>query len=251
MSEAAPRLSVVLPTYDEVDNIVPLIRRLQAALHDVEHEILVMDDRSPDGTAAAARALEVEHPALTVIEREPPAGLTRSIRDGVKRARGPLVVWMDCDLSHPPEMVRDLLGVLETGEADIAVASRYVAGGADARPLRFTRSYSRLINLMAQVVVHPGVLDYTTGYVMGPRDLILEIGLVGDYGEYCIELLGRAVLGGVRVCELPYSMADRTAGESKTARSLGGFVRRGLRYLKTLGRLVPVRLRPPHYRVQR
>jgi len=184
-----------------------------------------------------------------VIEREPPAGLTRSIRDGVRRSRGRFVVWLDCDLSHPPEMVDGLLAVLEAGTADIAVASRYIRGGADVRPSRFTRAYSLLINRLAQLLVHPGVLDYTTGYVMGPRELILRIGLVGDYGEYCIELLGRAALGGLRVRELPYRMADRTAGESKTMPSLFGFGRRGLRYLKTLARLVPVRRHPTRYSV--
>lgn len=229
-------LSVVLPTFNERDNIVPMIERLSAALAGVAHEILVMDDRSPDGTAAVARAASARFPQVVVVERQPPHGLTLSIREGIERARGDFVAWMDCDLSHPPEMIADMLGVLENGGGDIAVASRYVAGGRDVRDA-FTRAYSLVINRLAQWLIAPGVRDYTAGYVVGRRELIRGIGLRGDYGEYCIELLGEAALRGHRIVELPYQMKLRIAGESKTVASPLRFVRRGLRYLGTVGRL--------------
>lgn len=242
MSADTPILSVVLPTFNERDNIATLIERLSAALRGVPHELLVMDDRSPDGTAAVARDLRTQYPGLRVIEREPPQGLTDSIRQGVEMARGEFVVWMDCDLSHPPEMVIDLLEPLQTGAAEITAASRYVRGAADIRDSRFERFYSRVINKFAQVCIHSAVTDYTTGYVMGARERLLDLGFVGDYGEYCIELLGKAALRGYRVRELPYEMASRVAGESKTAPSLRGFVTRGWRYLHTVARLVRMRI---------
>lgn len=242
MSSESPHLSVVLPTYNERDNIVPLIERLSAALAGVSHQLLVMDDRSPDGTAAVAREVMGRYPELQVIERRPPAGLTDSIREGVERSRGHFVVWLDCDLSHPPELVIDLLRPLEAGEADLTAASRYIDGAGDVRDSSFTRLFSLAINTLARFCVHPSVTDYTTGYVMGRRDLILELGLVGDYGEYCIELLGKAALRGLRIREIPYSMISRIAGKSKTAPSLGGFVGRGWRYLHTVCRLVAMRL---------
>ena len=242
MNAATPILSVVLPTFNERDNLAPLIERLSAALQKIPHELLVMDDRSPDGTAAVARELGARYPALKVIERQPPQGLTDSIREGVERASGEFVVWMDCDLSHPPEMVIDLLAPLQAGEADITALSRYVHGAADIRASRFERLYSRAINKLAQICIHPAVTDYTTGYVMGERERILDLGFVGNYGEYCIELLGRAALRGYRVRELPYEMASRVAGESKTAPSLRHFVTRGWRYLGTVVRLVGLRI---------
>ena len=242
MSADTPVLSVVLPTFNEHDNIAPLIERLSAALREVPHELLVMDDRSPDGTAGVARELRGRYPGLQVIERDPPQGLTDSIREGVERANGKFVVWMDCDLSHPPEMVTELLAPLLAGDADITAVSRYVGGAADVRDSRFERLYSRMINKFAQICIHSAVTDYTTGYVMGERELILDLGFVCDYGEYCIELLGKAALRGYRVRELPYQMASRVAGESKTAPSLKGFVTRGWRYLHTVARLVGLRI---------
>jgi dolichol-phosphate mannosyltransferase len=243
MSSPAPVvLTMVLPTFNEADNIAPLVQRLSEALREVPHELLVVDDRSPDGTAEIARRLAAGIPALRVIERPPPPGLTSSIRDGVEQARGRLVAWMDCDLSHPPELVTELLRPLAAGEADLAVASRYAPGGADARGLPFAQVYSRIINLLCQALIDSSVRDYTSGYVMGRRDTILELGLNGDYGEYCIELLGRAALRGLRVHEVGYAMVNRTAGESKTVASLPRFVARGARYLKTVARMVRLRL---------
>ena len=230
-------LSVVLPTFNEAGNIEPLIGRVATALAGVSHEILVMDDRSPDGTAALARRAGAEHPQAQVIERQPPAGLTLSIGDGIRRARGTFVAWMDCDFSHPPELLPELLEPLRRGDADVACASRYVHGGADNRSEAPAVFASLVITKLARWFIDRRVLDYTTGYVMAPRALLLELGLHGDYGEYCIELLGTAALRGYRVLEVPYASISRVEGESKTATNVLGFVRRGWRYLVTIGRL--------------
>ena len=230
-------LSVVLPTFNEAGNIEPLIGRVATALAGVSHEILVMDDRSPDGTAALARRVGAEHPQAQVIERQPPAGLTLSIGDGIRRARGTFVAWMDCDFSHPPELLPELLEPLRRGDADVACASRYVHGGADNRSEAPAVFASLAITKLARWFIDRRVLDYTTGYVMAPRALLLELGLHGDYGEYCIELLGTAALRGYRVLEVPYASISRVEGESKTATNVLGFVRRGWRYLVTIGRL--------------
>jgi len=232
-----PYVSVVLPTFNEAGNIVSLIERVAAALAGVPHEILVMDDRSPDGTARLAREAAADFPQTIVIEREPPAGLTRSIRDGIERARGTFVAWMDCDFSHPPELLPSLLAPLRSGAADIACASRYVHGAADHRGDRAAVWASVIITRMARAAIDRRVLDYTTGYLMAPRALLLELGLRGNYGEYCIELLGSAAVRGYRVREVPYESIPRVAGESKTATSLLGFARRGWRYLVTIGRV--------------
>jgi len=233
----SPHISVVLPTFNEAGNIVPLIDRVAAALDGVPHEILVMDDRSPDGTAALARQAATAHPQTQVVERDPPAGLTLSIDDGIHRARGTFVTWMDCDFSHPPELLPQLFAPLRAGEADITCASRYVYGGADNRGEPTAVFASLAITKLARWFVDRRVLDYTTGYVMAPRALLLELGLRGDYGEYCIELLGSAALRGYRVRELPYESIPRVEGESKTATNVLGFARRGWRYLVTIGRL--------------
>ena len=232
-----PKLSVVLPTFNERGNIVPLIEEIARILRSMPHEILVMEDRSPDGTADAAREAAERFPQTEVVERDPPHGLTVSILDGVRRSGGEYVAWLDCDFSHPPELLPRLLSPLEAGEADITAASRYVPGGADERDSSAARWASILITRLARWLVDRRVLDYTTGYLMARREVILELGLRGDYGEYCIELLGTAVRRGLRVLEIPYRNVPRREGESKTATNFFGFVRRGWRYLVTIGRL--------------
>ena len=149
----ALELTVILPTFNERGNIGEMIDRLSAALEDVRHEILVMDDRSPDGTADVAREAAGDRTDIDVVERQPPHGLTRSILDGVERARGRVVVWMDCDLSHPPELVADLLVPLAAGRADVVCASRYVAGGVDGRDTPAARIASWAITRLAMLML--------------------------------------------------------------------------------------------------
>ena len=149
-----------------------LIERVAVALEGVPHEILVMDDRSPDGTAALVREAMSAYPQTQVIERQPPAGLTLSIFDGIERARGTFVAWMDCDFSHPPELLPDLFAPLRDGDADITCASRYVPGGADNRGDRAAVFASLAITKLARWFIDRRVLDYTTGYVMAPRTLV-------------------------------------------------------------------------------
>ena len=237
-------LSVILPTFNERDNIGPLIVRLDEVLAGVPHEIIVMDDRSPDGTANAARRASAGNPRVHVVERDPPAGLTRSIAEGVGRARGDLVAWLDCDFSHPPDLLPALVAPVRDGEADIACASRYVAGGSDDRDSRAARWASLVITRIARLLVDRRVTDYTTGYLVARRALVGALGLRGDYVEYCIALIGDALRAGYRVREVPYRSVPRTHGESKTATNLAGFVRRGWRYLWTIAGLALVRSRP-------
>ncbi len=229
-----PELSVVLPTFNERDNIGPLIERLGAALDGIDYEILVLDDRSPDGTADVVRAIEARDARVHLVLREPPAGLARSLAEGVARARGRFVAWLDCDFSHPPERVPDLLAPVRSGEAAIACTSRYVPGGGDDRNSRLLRWASIVINWLARVAIDGRVRDYTTGNIVAPRQLIADLGLRGDYGEYCIALLADALRGGHRVVELPYRLVSRTHGESKTAPNLRQFARRGLKYLRAV-----------------
>ena len=92
-------------------------------------------------------------------------------------------------------------------------------GGGDDRPSRLLRWASVLINGLARVAIDRRVRDYTTGNIVAPRQLIVELGLRGDYGEYCIALLADALRGGHHVVELPYRLVSRTHGESKTSRS--------------------------------
>ena len=121
-------VSIIIPTYNERDNIEPLVKRINSALSGYNFEIVIIDDDSRDGTAVIAENLSNEYP-VRVIVRKDEKGLASAVVEGFKQAKGEILGVMDADLQHPPEVLPDLLSAVED-DADIAIASRYVPGGA-------------------------------------------------------------------------------------------------------------------------
>ena len=230
------RLSVILPTLNERENVLPLLGRLESCLAGLAHEIIVVDDDSADGTAGVVETYARSHPAVRLLRRVGRRGLASALQEGIDQSRGEAVAWMDCDLSMTPETLPALYRALAA--ADVATGSRYVAGGEDARadvPLH--RALSRLLNGILRLVLGPDVTDYTTGFVCARRPVLAAVRLTGDHGEYCIDLLHRARRQGFRIVELPYRNAPRAHGASKTAATPLDFLRRGWRYVLTGARL--------------
>jgi dolichol-phosphate mannosyltransferase len=233
-SSEKPSLSVVLPTYNERDNIEALIRRILGAVEEPT-EVIVVDDDSPDGTWRVVGSMAGASDRIRLIHRTRERGLTSAIARGVEESRGDAVAWMDCDFSHPPELLPSLAAALE--DADFAVASRYVPGGEDLRDSFLARLLSRAINGFSSLVLDRSIRDYTSGYIAARREAVQSLSLRGDYGEYCIDLLCRAKRRGMTVREIPYKSPSRTHGESKTATNLKGFLRRGIKYVAVVLRL--------------
>lgn len=230
------RVSAILPTLNEVENIVPLIDGLYEAVPDI-HEVIVVDDDSPDGTAELAQHLAEQHPERRVrVERRlTDHGLSKSLAHGANVATGEIVVWMDCDLSMPPKDVPRLLAGLAQGH-DIAVGSRFVPGGSEKRNTAGTRDnalavlLSNTMNALLRLLFGRHFKDYTSGFIAIPRAIVLELGLRGDYGEYFVDLIVRAMRAGYDVVEVPYVCVPRQRGVSKTGI---GLVSHGLKYLAT------------------
>lgn len=249
MSANTDRLyvTVVLPTFNEADNIGPLIEANLHALTAAGYatEVIVVDDDSPDGTWRVVEGYAARDRRVRLIRRVTERGLTSAIWAGIRAAEGADVVcWMDCDFSMPPEMVPGLVAMIETCGADLAVGSRYLPGGADVAHSPAGRLLSRIINGAAALVLDPRLTDYTSGFIAGRRVVLLALGLRGDYGEYCIDLLYRSIKRDLTVVELPYHCVPRRAGESKTATNLLGYLRRGRKYVTTvLGLRLRVRSR--------
>ncbi len=229
-------ISIVLPTYNERDNIDPLIERTLAALSAYSLEIVVVDDDSPDGTWQLVSEKAKSDPRVRLIRRVGKRGLTSAIQRGVTEARGDWIGWMDCDLSMPPEDWPKLAALLANG-ADVAVGSRYVPGGADAAHSLTGRAFSKVINVAAGLALDWSIKDYTSGFILARKEVFSKISLRGDYGEYCIDLLYRAKKAGFSVQEAPYVCVPRQAGESKTALNAWGYLTRGVNYVKTVVRL--------------
>lgn len=239
----ATLVCTVLPTYNERDNIARLIEGILANAI-TPHLVLVVDDNSPDGTSAVVERLVLQmkpdfNRRLALVRRVGEKGLTSAIQRGIDEAihthKAAIVTWMDCDLSMPPADVPKLVQAVLDG-ADVAVGSRWVAGGADVAHGLMARTLSWLINHFAILLLGSQVHDYTSGFIAARAAVLQQIRLQGDYGEYCIDLLARAHKAGYRLREVPYVCVPRTAGESKTGIDLWDYLGKGRKYVATTWR---------------
>lgn len=226
-------LTVILPTMNEAGNVPVLAEQIWQLLPDAR--IIVSDDGSTDGTREIVRSLAASGRAIDLIARTGTPCLTGSIQDGIDAARTPFVAWMDADLSHPAAVLPALLaGAQPTG---CAIASRFAAGGKQKKSGRDTPDsplaivLSGLLNFLVHRWLRLDVTDYTSGFIVCRRDLLQQHRLVGDYGEYFIELMYYLSRVGVRVAEVPYESPPRVWGASKTGSDLWKLVRRGIKYL--------------------
>jgi len=235
-------VSVIMPTLNEAGNIASLIQCTVDELQKAgikEIEILVVDDDSADRTWEVASQVVCPPARIEVIRRMENHGLTVSLSDGIKAAKHNVIVWLDCDFSHPPEYIPQMLRMLDQG-FDIAVNSRYVAGGSEDRGGEggmIQRFLSTVLNWSARLMLSPSFADYTSGFVAVRKEVLQAIPLRGDYGEYFVEFIFRALHKQYRVCELPFAARPRKSGTSKTGTNLLQYTRRGLKYLGVLLRL--------------
>ncbi len=229
-------VSIILPTYNERENIIELIRAIQTNLGG-SVEIIVVDDDSPDGTWKDVEKITNEN--IKLLRRTEQRCLTTAISDGISMARGDIVGWMDCDFSMPPELLPVM--IKEIDHYDIVIGSRYVKGGKDARDTLLGIISSIIINFCMTHILDPSVTDYTTGFVVSKKSVFDSIKLKGDYGEYCIDFLYTALKKGFKIKEIPYKCIPRKFGESKTAPNLMKFFMRGTKYITTILRLKTAR----------
>lgn len=252
-----PSLSLVLPTYQERDNIGPLLDGCGAVLEGRDYELLVIDDDSPDGTAEVAARRAASDPRVRVIVRREERGLTSAIRRGVAEARCELVGWMDTDGSMEPRYLPELLVLVDGGDADVVVGSRFVAGGgikgqrggakiswlATSRNLKGTEDslvaviFSYFGNWLLERVLTPSFHDWTSGFIVSRREVLEAIPLEGDYGEYFLAFIYRALGSGRRVREVPYVIVPRLHGTSKTGENVLEYLARGRQYLSMAARV--------------
>jgi dolichol-phosphate mannosyltransferase len=230
-----PTVSVILPTYEERDNIGRLISEIRRHVKPL-HEIIVVDDDSPDGTWQIVEELAREAPELKLIRRRNVRGLTTAIRTGVEASSGEVIVWMDCDLSMLPEAIPGLLDFVAEG-FDGAVGSRFVPGGSDARDVHFHKLLSRIICGFGSTVLQLPVKDCTSGFIAIRREALEGFAWDADYGEYFIALMYWLKTQGRQLVEVPYTLMPRASGESKTATNLLGFAVRGRKYLGAVFKL--------------
>lgn len=220
--------TVVLPTYNEREVVPETLRRVDDALAATgrEYEVVVVDDDSPDGTVEAVRDASASRP-VRALRRRGKRGLATAVVDGVERARHEVVVVMDADLQHPPERVPDLLAAVDDG-ADVAVGSRYVAGGSmDGLPPS-RRVVSSVASTLARALVpHPAVRplsDPMSGFFAFDRQLVDGCVLRPVGYKILLEVLVRG--NPSRVVEVGYEFDSRAGAETSfRAATVGNYLR--------------------------
>lgn len=211
------RALVVLPTYNERENLGPITDRILAATAEVE--VLVVDDNSPDGTGRLADEIAAREKRVRVLHRARKEGLGRAYLAAFAIALSEdyeLVVEMDADFSHDPSYLPEMLA--RAKDADVVIGSRNVAGGGTSGWGLGRRVLSRSANLYAQAILGMGVRDLTSGFKCFRRQVLEAIGLstVASVGyAFQIELTYRAVRSGFHVVEMPIVFVERRSGHSK------------------------------------
>jgi dolichol-phosphate mannosyltransferase len=219
-----PRAVVCLPTYNERENLEPMVRALGEVLDNAEDGVLVVDDGSPDGTGEIADRLAAELEWVSVLHREKKEGIGPAYVAGFRRALADgaqLVLEMDCDFSHDPRDVARLIAAAEG--ADLVLGSRYVQGGGTENWGLLRRIVSRGGCLYAQLVLGVRIRDLTGGFKCFRRETLEAIDLdavsARGYG-FQIETTYRVLRAGLRVREIPIRFVDRRVGDSKMTGSI-------------------------------
>jgi dolichol-phosphate mannosyltransferase len=215
---AAIELSLIVPTYNERKTLTLLVEQLSQLLDPVypgAYEIIVVDDDSPDRTWELAQQLIATYPQLRVMRRQQERGLSTAVIRGWQVAQGRLLGVIDGDLQHPPEILLKLLAVMDDG-ADLALASRHVAGGGVSDwglVRRFLSRGAQLLGLILLPQVVGRVCDPMSGYFLMHRDAIAEVQLDPRGYKILLEVLGRGRVH--QVAEIGYVFQERQAGASK------------------------------------
>ncbi|MCX9012735.1 MAG: polyprenol monophosphomannose synthase [Candidatus Methanoperedens sp.] len=202
-------ISIIVPTYNEKDNIQKLIPAIHITLSRYEHELLVVDDNSPDGTAEAAEEMSGEYP-VKVLRRSGKFGLASAVIHGFKHAKGDVLGVIDADLQHPPECVGDFALAVMNGH-DIAVGSRYTGGGK----IEGWSMYRSLVSRGAIMLSKPltNVRDPMSGYFFLKRRVIENVSFSPIGYKILLEILTKGSYENVK--EIPYTFRIRKHGKSK------------------------------------
>jgi dolichol-phosphate mannosyltransferase len=224
MPPASSNIWIIVPTYNERDNVGPITEAILGTVPDAH--VLIVDDGSPDGTGDLADAMALKNPAISVLHRQAKQGLGRAYVAAFKDLLGrdaDIVVQMDADFSHPVRFLPRLLEPLREGRADLVLGSRYVEGGQIPRWNMVRRLVSRGGSVFSQIVLLMPYHDLTGGFKAWRCAVLQQIDLdklhAGGYA-FQIETTFRARLAGARVVEVPITFEERRVGTSKMSMNI-------------------------------
>ncbi len=219
---SAERLvSVVSPTFNEADNVEPLVEALESALEGTPHEIIIVDDDSPDHTWEVAEKLAEQRPHLHVIRRFGDPGLSQAVLAGMSAARGDVIAVIDADLQHDERILPEMVDRVRSGDADVVVGTRAADGGSYGDWSTARRFVSWVATLIARLLLRVPVSDPMSGFFAISRDAYQRCGpTVNPRGfKILLEFIGRRG-SGLAVSEVGYTFRNRVHGETKMSPSV-------------------------------
>ena len=238
---SGPLLSIVVPTFNERDNVPALVRELSQTLKDIEWEVIFVDDDSPDGTAEVARELARERSRVRCIHRIGRRGLSSACVEGMLGSSAPYLAVMDGDLQHDPAIIPEMLDLLRRYQIELVIGSRYTAGGSTGDWNASRLAISRFATRVGSIVVPLNLTDPMSGFFMLRRTLLDEV--VHNLSELGFKILLDIVASARRPVafrEVPFVFRPRHAGESKLD-SLVAWEFAMLVADKLVGRYIPIR----------
>ncbi len=241
---SSAELSVIVPTFNERENLAELVKRLASVLDGLAWEVIFVDDDSPDGTAALARELARQDPRVRILHRINRRGLATACVEGMLASSAPYLAVMDADLQHDESILPAMLRAVKQEGFDIAIGSRYVPGGGLGDWASDRQAASRLATRLSRLVIKAALKDPMSGYFLLKRDLLEEaLGKLSGVGFKILLDIFASCHRLPRFVEIPYHFRPRWAGESKldTAAAWDYLM---LLLDKALGHYVPVRFIP-------
>jgi len=211
-----PELSVVVPTFNERDNVVALFRKLETALQGRAWEVIYVDDNSPDGTWDVVRTLAQQDSRVRCIRRIGRRGLSGACIEGILASSAPCAAVIDADLQHDETQLPKMLDLLQSGEAELVVGSRYIEGGSADSFDKSRAGASMLATQVAKRVLRVEIADPMSGFFMIRRDRFEQLApqLSTQGFKILLDIVATAH-GSLRIKEIPYSFGSRLHGESK------------------------------------
>jgi dolichol-phosphate mannosyltransferase len=211
-----PKLSVVIPTFNERDNVTTLFRRLEKTLEGIPFEAVFVDDNSPDGTWEVLRALSREDGRIRCIRRIGRRGLSGACIEGILASSAPCAAVIDADLQHDETQLPKMLALIQSGEFDLVVGSRYIEGGSAESFNRQRAGASAFATEIAKRVLRVEIADPMSGFFMVRRDRFEALApqLSTQGFKILLDVVATAH-GTLRIKEIPYTFGSRLHGESK------------------------------------
>src|SRR5882672_2980694 len=211
-----PQLSVIVPTFNERDNVTTLFRRLEATLEGIPFEVIFVDDNSPDGTCEVVRALAREDTRVRCIRRIGRRGLSGACIEGILTSSAPWAAVIDADLQHDETQLPKMLALLQGGQFDLVVGSRYIEGGSADSFDKQRAGASQLATEVAKRVLRVKIADPMSGFFMIRRDRFEQLApqLSTQGFKILLDIVATA-RGDLRIKEIPYTFGSRLHGESK------------------------------------